>query len=163
MRISSLYNKTLYWKPHPDVFEMSLQFCLENQRPGLKILINLRLKVRCVQFLMLINVVAVTFQLMWMTCNTSLSHAGMVFRLDTRTGHWLEEKLSNIFSVTKIFYFLRVDIVRSDPSRVSASDSLQISFHQRLTEDRMSDCHQQPPAPAPSTQHNSQPRADTEI
>ena len=105
MPISSLYNKTLYWKPHPDVVEMSLQFCLENQRPGLKILINLRLKVRCVQFLMLINVVAVTFQLMWMTCNTSLSHAGMVFRLDTRTGHWLEEKLSNIFSVTKIFYF----------------------------------------------------------
>ena len=87
-----------------------------------------------------------------MTCNTSLSHAGMVFRLDTRTGHWLEEKLSNIFSVTKIFYFLCVDIVRSDPSRVSGSDSLQISFHQRLTEDRMSDCHQQPPAPAPSTQ-----------
>ena len=64
MPISSLYNKTLYWKPHPDVVEMFLQFCLENQRPELKILINLRLKVRCVQFLMLINVVAVTFQLM---------------------------------------------------------------------------------------------------
>ena len=153
-------NTTSYWKPHPDVVEMSLKFCLENQRPGLKILINLRLKVRCVQFLMLINVVAVTFQLMWMTCNTSLSHAGMVFRLDTRTGHWLE-KLSNIFSVTKIFYFLCVDIVRSDPSRVSASDSLQISFHQRVTEDRMSDCHQQPPSQQPA-QLTTQGRYHTE-
>ena len=47
---------------------------------------------------------------------------------------------------------ITVGVLRLDPSVVSAGDSLQISFHQRLTEDRMSDCHQQPPAPAPSTQ-----------